>query len=69
MIHLPPKIFQWVFFVHVLGLEGDKASSKSVKYVFLKYILLRKDTNPIPYLKHSLVFIIMFELDFFNSQA
>ena len=37
LFHLPPKIFGWVCYVHILGLGSDKLDPRSIKCVFLRY--------------------------------
>ena len=33
LFHLPPKIFGWVCYVHILGLGSDKFDPRSIKCV------------------------------------
>ena len=42
MCHLPPKIFGYVCYVHILGPGSDKLDPRSIKFVFLGYSRTQK---------------------------
>lgn len=47
LFHVSPKVFGCTSFVHNISPSSDKLSTKAIKFVFIGYSCLQKDTNVI----------------------